>query len=60
MLPKEFPAKQTVYSVYRKWAREHVWEALNSRLRTLVRGRIGKRSRPTVAILDSQSVKSEP
>jgi len=60
LLPKEFPAWQTVYPVYRKWARQHVWESLNARLRALVRGRIGKRPRPTAAILDSQSVKSDP
>ncbi len=60
LLPKEFPAWQTVYHVFRKWTREHVWEALNARLRALVRGRAGKRSRPTAAILDSQSVKSDP
>ena len=57
--PKEFPAWQTVYHVFRKWAREHVWEALNAWLRALVRGPAGKRSRPTAAILDSQSVKSD-
>ena len=60
LLPKEFPTWQTVYHVFRKWAREHVWEALNARLRALVRGRAGKRPRPTAAILDSQSVKSDP
>ena len=42
-----------------KWMREHVGEALNAWLRALVRGRIGKRSRPRAAILDSQEVKSD-
>jgi putative transposase len=60
LLPKEFPVWQTVCQVFRKWAREHVWEALNARLQALVRGRAGKRQRPTAAILDSQSVKSDP
>ena len=60
LLPKEFPAWQTVYQVFRKWARDHVWEGLNARLRAVVRARAGKRSRPTAAILDSQSVKSDP
>ena len=60
LLPKEFPAWQTVYHVFRKWARDHVWEGLNARLRAVVRARAGKRSRPTAAILDSQSVKSDP
>ena len=60
LLPKEFPAWQRVYPVFRKWTRAHIGEALNARLRALVRGRIGKRPRPTAAILDSQGVKSDP
>jgi putative transposase len=57
---QKFPAWQTVYPVFRKWAREHVWEALDARLRAVVQGPAGKRSRPTAAILDSQSLKSDP
>lgn len=59
-LPKEFPVWQTVYQVFRKWARERVWEGLNDRLRARVRAQAGRRARPTAAILDSQSVKSDP
>jgi len=47
-------------AVCKNWTRERVWEAINARLRALVRGRIVKRSRPTAAILDSQEVKSDP
>jgi hypothetical protein len=47
-------------AVCKNWTREHVGKALKARLRALVRGRIGKRSRPTAAILDSQEVKSDP
>ena len=60
LLPKDFPAWQTVYHVFRKWSRDGVWAALNARLRAKVRAQIGKRARPTAAILDSQSVKSDP
>ena len=60
MLPNDFPAWQTVYHVFRKWQREGLWERVNARLRAKVRKRIGKRCRPTAAILDSQSVKSDP
>ena len=56
LLPKDFPAWQTVYQIFRKWARDRVWEGLNARLRARVRAQAGKRSRPTAAILDSQSV----
>ena len=57
-LPTDFPAWKTVYHVFRQWIRNHQWAALNDALRTLVRKTHGKRSRPTAAILDSQSVKS--
>lgn len=60
LLPHNFPPWKTVYHIFRKWSLNHTWEAINARLRTLVRERAGKRSRPTAAILDSQSVKSDP
>ena len=59
LLPTNFPPWKTVYHVFRKWGRDHTWEALNARLRAHVRQGHGKRSRPTAAILDSQSVKSD-
>ena len=60
MLPAEFPPYQTVFGVFRKWTLDNTWEGLNARLRAHVRESHGKRSRPTAAILDSQSVKSDP
>jgi putative transposase len=54
-----FPPWQTVYHVFRQWTLNHQWAALNDALRTLVRRTQGKRARPTAAILDSQSVKSD-
>lgn len=58
-LPADFPHWKTVYHVFRQWTRNHLWAALNDALRTFVRKTHGKRSRPTAAILDSQSVKSD-
>ena len=43
LLPKEFPARQTVYPVFRKWASEHVWKALKAWLPALVRAVPAKR-----------------
>ena len=60
LLPANFPPWQTIYDIFRKWTRNHTWEAINARLRAHVREHAGKRSRPTAAILDSQSVKSDP
>ena len=59
LLPSDFPPCKTVFHIYRRWQLDHTWAALNDRLRTLVRGQEDKRSRPTAAILDSQSVKSD-
>ena len=60
MVPRDLPAGKTVYHIFRCWVRDNVWQAINSRLRGLVRAKEGKRSRPSAAILDSQSVKSDP
>lgn len=60
MLPADFPPWKTVYHVFRKWARANVWAALNDLLRPEARALEGKRPQPTAAILDSQSVKSDP
>jgi putative transposase len=58
-LPTDFPAWQTVCHVCRQWPLNHQWAVLNDVLRTLVRKAQGKRSRPTAAILDRQSVKAD-
>jgi len=60
MLPSDFTPWQTVFHSFRQWAKDNVWEAVNARLRGLVRKVDGRDCRPTAAILDSQSVKSDP
>jgi putative transposase len=59
LLPMNFPPWKTVYHVFRKWSRDHTWESINARLRAHIREAADKRCRPTAAILDSQSVKSD-
>lgn len=59
LLPANFPPWKTVYDVFRKWTLNHTLEAINARLRAQVREKEGKRCRPTAAILDSQTVKSD-
>jgi len=58
-LPTDFPPWKTVFHVFRQWTVNHLWAALNDALRILVRKTHDKRSQPTAAILDSQSVKSD-
>jgi len=59
LLPFNFPPWKTVYHFFRQWKINHTWDAINDRLRAFARETEGKRSRPTAAILDSQSVKSD-
>jgi transposase len=59
-MPHDFPPWKTIHHIFRQWALNHTWEAINARLRALVRETHDKRCRPTGAILDSQSVKSDP
>ena len=59
LLPLNFAPWKTVHHVFRQWTLDHTWAALNDRLRAHVRKAQGKRARPTAAILDRQSVKSD-
>ncbi|GIL16247.1 MAG: IS5 family transposase [Anaerolineaceae bacterium] len=58
MLPKEFPPWQTVYRYYWRWARSGLWMQINAVLVCQVRQKQGRASKPSGAILDSQSVKT--
>lgn len=60
LLPANFPPWKTIYHIFRKWTLNDTWEAINARLRDCVRAGANKSSQPTAAILDSQSVKSDP
>ena len=57
-LPREYPPWATVYGYFRRWRLGGVWQQINARLRSLVRQHAGRKSQPTAAILDSQSVKT--
>lgn len=56
-MPADFPAWQTVYSYYRKWVRKGVWETLNAILLERVRSAAARAAQPSLAMVDSQSVK---
>lgn len=58
MLPKCFPHWNTVYGVFRRWRIEGVWERINAALVRLVRKAHGKRPKPSIAIVDSQSIRT--
>ena len=57
MLPKEFPSWQLVYYYYRKWVEAEIFDMLLDKLRSKVRVKNGQGSRPTLGIMDSQTVR---
>jgi putative transposase len=58
LLPREFGPWKTVYHYFRLWTQKGIWKTIHDRLRGAVRIQAGKRSEPTAAILDSQTVRS--
>ena len=58
MLPDRFPPWKTVYQIFYRWRLDGTWERIHDRLREMVRRKAGKKSKPTAAIIDSQSVKT--
>lgn len=58
LLPKEFPAWQTVYYYFRLWRDAECFIVINDRLREKLRRKLGKKAAPSAAIIDSQSVKT--
>ncbi len=58
MLPLDFSPYQLVYYYPRSWTVLGVWQQLNQQLNQLYRLRQGRESSPSVAIVDSQTVKN--
>ena len=58
MLPADFPNWNTVYGIFWKWRNDGIWERIHDALRAKVRRAAGKKSTPTAAIIDSQSIRT--
>lgn len=58
LLPKNFPNWSTVYNVFWRWRNAGTWQKIHDALRAKARKAAGKKSTPTVAIVDSQSVRT--
>jgi len=56
--PPAFPPWQTVYRYFRAFLEEGVWENLRHHLVVMLREQQGREPSPTLAILDTQSVKT--
>jgi len=58
MLPHDLPPHQTVYKYFQKWQQKGVWQQIHDHLRHKLRTQMGRAEKSTVAIADSQSVKT--
>lgn len=57
-LPSEFGPWMTVYSHHRRMRQRGTWDRVLKTLREATREAVGRTAEPSVAILDSQSVKT--
>ena len=58
MLPQDFPNWNTVYGIFWRWRNDGTWERIHDALREKVRRSAGKKSTPTAAVIDSQSIRT--
>ena len=58
MMPHDLPPYSTVYHYFQKWQRKGIWQLIHDQVRQQVRTELGKEEQCTVAIADSQSVKT--
>lgn len=58
LVPHDLPPWGTVHYYYWRWRKEGVWQRVHDTLRDKLREREGREKSPSVAIVDSQSVKT--
>ena len=57
MIPQDLPYWQLSYYYFWKWRNEGRWETMNKALRELRRKKAKREASPSVAVIDSQSIK---
>lgn len=58
MMPHDLPPYSTVYSYFQKWQRKGIWQKMHDQVRQKLRTTMGRDEHSSVAIADSQSVKT--
>lgn len=58
MMPHDLPPSSTVYHYFHKWQRKGLWQHMHDQVRQKLRTKLGRDEHSTVAIADSQSVKT--
>lgn len=59
MMPNDFPPYKTVYDHYRNWCLHGIWEKILDKLVETYREQVGRNTKPSYGIIDSQSVKTQ-
>lgn len=57
-LPHDFPPWKTVYTYFRTWKHQRIFEKMNDTLTKSLRIKIGRNENPSACIIDSQSIKT--
>jgi transposase len=60
MLPHDFPPKSTVHFYFKRFCADGTWRRIHDALYCRTRSLEGRSDQPTLAIIDSQSVKTGP
>ena len=58
MLPHDLLPRSTVFGYFARWRDDGTWQAILDALRARVRSAAGREPSPSVAVIDSQSVKT--
>src|SRR5215467_11205717 len=58
--PHDFPPWSTVWTYFRTWRNDGTWQRIHRTLREKTGLKQGRKSTPSAAIIDSQSVKTSP
>ena len=59
-LPHDLPPYRIVFHYFRAWQRDGTWDRVHDAPRAKVRQSVGKRPKPSVAIVDSQTLSNKP
>jgi putative transposase len=58
LLPKDFPNYRIVQYYFYKWRDEELWQKIQRELHEKLRLKVGRDPKPSLGIIDSQSVKT--
>jgi putative transposase len=57
-IPREYGNWGMIYGYFQRWTKQNIWQTINDYLRSKLRQLANKEESPSVAIIDSQSMKT--